>query len=210
MLKTLGLLCKSRLKQLNFGVCRLGDFNGKANLLMWLHPKLHNINLHNVTHSLISRNLREQMFVVQISLLIVTFLFLILHTLSLMQTTKKSTHTLALRHVSICGVSPSYSDSSSSYVTCWMLVHAYATLPGKAKWSGPHHIIKMLHFVLFHSVRCYTNSIVSCIHVNTTKLRNITCTLVATCVILHTLECILEWIRGATLSPIIYDPAMQT
>ena len=40
------------------------------------------------------------------------------------------------------------------------------------------------------SVTCYTNSIASCIHVNTTKLRNITCTLVATCVIVHSLECI--------------------
>jgi hypothetical protein len=41
-----------------------------------LHPKLFNINLHNVTHSLISRNPRERMFEVQISLLIVTFLSL--------------------------------------------------------------------------------------------------------------------------------------
>ena len=105
---------------------------------------------------------------------------------------KKSTHTFTLRHVSICGVSPSYSYSSISYsyVTCWMLVHAYATLLGKAKWSGPHHTIKMLHFVLFHSVTCYPNSIVSRILVNTTKLRNIKCTLVATCVILRSLECI--------------------
>ena len=38
-----------------------------------VHPKLRNINLHNVTHSLISRHPREQMFVVQISLFIVTF-----------------------------------------------------------------------------------------------------------------------------------------
>ena len=71
-----------------------------------------------------------------------------------------------------------------------MLVHAYATLPGKAKCSGPHHTIKMLHFVLFHSVTWYTYSIASRIHVNTAKLRNIACTLVATCVILRSLECI--------------------
>ena len=37
-----------------------------------VHPKLWNINLHNVIHSLISRNPRVRMFVVQISLLIVT------------------------------------------------------------------------------------------------------------------------------------------
>ena len=42
-----------------------------------IHPKLRNINLHYVIHSLISRNPREWMFVVQISLLIVIFLSLI-------------------------------------------------------------------------------------------------------------------------------------
>jgi hypothetical protein len=47
-----------------------------------------------------------------------------------------------------------------------------------------------ISFVLFHSVTCSTNSIVSRIHANTTKLRNITCTLVATGVILRSLECI--------------------
>jgi hypothetical protein len=54
-----------------------------------IHPKLLNINLHNVTHSLIYHNPREQMFVVQISLLIVTFLSLISRNSSLMQTTKE-------------------------------------------------------------------------------------------------------------------------
>ena len=53
-----------------------------------LHPKLYNINLHNITHSLISRNPRERMFEVQILLLIVTFLSLISRNLSLMQNTK--------------------------------------------------------------------------------------------------------------------------
>ena len=52
-----------------------------------------------------------------------------------------------------------------------------------------------ISFVLFHNVTSYTNSIVSCIHVNTTKLRNITCTLVATSVILRSLECILYGIH---------------
>ena len=46
-----------------------------------------------------------------------------------------------------------------------------------------------ISFVLFHNIKCYTNSIVSRIHVNTTKLRNIMCTLVATGVILRSLEC---------------------
>ena len=40
-----------------------------------------------------------------------------------------------------------------------------------------------ISFVLFHNVTCYTKSIVSRIHVNNTKLCNITCTLVATSVI---------------------------
>ena len=43
-------------------------------------------------------------------------------------------------------------------------------------------------FVLFHNVTCYNNSLLSCIHANTTKLLNITCTLVATSVILQSLE----------------------
>jgi hypothetical protein len=69
-------------------------------------------------------------------------------------------------------------------------MHAYATSSRKAKRSRPHHTIKMSHFVLFHSVTCYTNSIVSHILVITTKLRNITCILVATGVLLRSLECI--------------------
>jgi hypothetical protein len=48
-----------------------------------------------------------------------------------------------------------------------------------------------ISFVLFHSVTCYNNSIASPIHANTAKLLNIMCTLVATCVILRSLECIL-------------------
>ena len=41
-----------------------------------VHPKLRNSNLHNITHFLISQNPRERMFVVQISLFLVTFLSL--------------------------------------------------------------------------------------------------------------------------------------
>ena len=54
-----------------------------------IHNKLYNINLHNVIHSLISRNPREQIFVVQISLLVVIFFSLISQNLSLVQTTKE-------------------------------------------------------------------------------------------------------------------------
>ena len=51
-----------------------------------------NTNHHNITRSIISQNPRERMFVVQISLFIVTFLSLTSRTLSLMQKPpKKST-----------------------------------------------------------------------------------------------------------------------
>ena len=45
-------------------------------------------------------------------------------------------------------------------------------------------------FVFFHNVTCYTTSLLSCIHVNTTNLLNIMCTMVATCVLSRRLECI--------------------
>ena len=47
-----------------------------------------------------------------------------------------------------------------------------------------------VHFVELHNVTCYTNLLLSCIHANTTKLHNITCTLVATSVILGRSKCI--------------------
>ena len=69
-----------------------------------------------------------------------------------------------------------------------MLVHVYATSPGKAKWSGPHQWRWEENEFKFHSVTCYITSIVSRVYVYTTKLLNITCTLVAIGVILWSLE----------------------
>ena len=59
---------------------------------------------------------------------------------------------------------------------------------------GSHHCNYCHHcnvdFVLIHNVTCYTNSPLYRIHVNTTRLLNITFTLVVTSVILRSLECI--------------------
>ena len=78
------------------------------------------------------------------------------------------------------------------YVECLLLLLHMPHRPGRPRGvdrTTPHHTIKMLHFVLFHNVACCTNSLVSCIHVDTAKPHNITCVFVATCVILRSLEC---------------------
>ena len=142
-----------------------------------LRPKLYNINLHNITHSLISQNRREWMFIVQISLLIVTFFSFMSRILSLMQTTKKvNPHPHIVICVNMWSVTFYSCCCSNSYAPCWMLVHACATSPRKAKWIGPHQRRWEGNDFKFHSVTCCTDSIVSCIHVNPAKLRNITCT----------------------------------
>ena len=65
------------------------NLNFTMNWMFIVHLELRNINPHNVTRSLMSQNPRERMFIVQISLLIVTILSLISQILSLMQTTKE-------------------------------------------------------------------------------------------------------------------------
>ena len=71
-------------------------------------------------------------------------------------------------------------------VECWCM-YTSATSFGKAKWSGPHQQRWKYEFK-YHSVTCYTKYIISRMHVYTTKLRNITCTLAAIGVILRSLE----------------------
>ena len=175
-------------------------------LVPLIHPRLHNINLRNIIHSLITQNPREWMFIVPISLLIVTFLSHIsqFFFLSLMQNTKEvnphlrsapcfnmwshwSVTLLFILSVLLLLLMPQ--------VECW--VHAYATSHGKVNWSGLHQPRWEENEFKFHSVTCYTTSIVSHIHVNTTKLCHITCTLG---VILQSLECRLVVIFDTTLT----------
>ena len=74
-------------------------------------------------------------------------------------------------------------------VECWCMHMSHCPgWPSEVDHTTPFN---MLHFMLFHNFTCYTNSLVSHIHVNTTKLHNITCTLVATDVILRSLDCIM-------------------
>ena len=159
-----------------------------------LHPKLHNINPYNVTHSLVSRNPRERMFIVQRSLLIVTILSLI-------------SRFVIDAHDQRSQPIPSYC-TMCQHVKCFILrllmplgecwcirpPHRLGRPSGVDHTSVSERIMNSncprISFMLFHSVTCYTNPLISRIHVNTTKLCNITCTLVATSVILRSLESI--------------------
>jgi hypothetical protein len=125
------------------------------------------------------------MFVIQISFFIVTFFSLVSRNLSFMQTTKEVIpRPCIVRCVNMWRV---------FFFLCHLL-NVGACIPMSChcgRSSGVDHTtpLKCCTFVLFHSVTCYTNLLVSRIHVNTTKLCNVTCTLVATHVILRSLEC---------------------
>ena len=150
-----------------------------------LYPKLCNFNLHSINHSLISQNPREPMCVVKISLRICHVSLSYIMNFVIIANHQRSQPTPL--HCTMC-----------QYVECHLLLLLLLLLichivecwcmhtphhPGKANWRWEENEFK------FHSVTCYTISIASRIHVNTIKLRSITCTLVTTGVILRILEC---------------------
>ena len=55
-------------------------------------------------------------------------------------------------------------------------------------------IIAMLTLCYFHNVTCYTSFLLSCIHVTSTHLLNITCTLISTSMTLGRLKCIASYV----------------
>jgi hypothetical protein len=142
------------------------------------------------------------MFVVQMSLLLVTFHSLISWYLSFMQTTQAvNPHPHIAPCVNMWSVTFFFFFSFflMPLFECWCM-----RLPQRPRRpSGVDHTsvgdkrtnsnCPHISFLLFHNVTCYTKFIVSRIHVNTTKLRNIMCTLVATSLILRRLECNLTW-----------------
>ena len=81
-----------------------------------------------------------------------------------------------------------------------LIYHGGLTLKSTTREFQPHartHHVVIVHchycnagFMLFHDVICYTNSLLSPTHVNTIKILNIMCTLVATSMMLWSLECI--------------------
>ena len=57
----------------------------------------------------------------------------------------------------------------------------------------PCPMYEIINVMLLRNATRYINSLLSCIHVKTTDLLNITCTLVAKGMILGRLECMLNW-----------------
>ena len=107
-----------------------------------LHPELRNINPRSVTHSLVSQNPREQMFVVQISLLIVTFPLPYITQFAINANHPRSqptpSHCTMCQHVKchLLILVLHHLLPLMPLVDCWCVCLPHR--PGKAKSSGPH------------------------------------------------------------------------
>jgi hypothetical protein len=92
---------------------------------------------------------------------------------------------LSLNVLACCHISISY----VTYYDIIVIHQRFQTMHSHA--SRCHHCQYCnVDFVLFRNVTRYTNSLLSCIHMNIVDLLNITCTLITTCMILGRLGCI--------------------
>ena len=136
---SLVVACLSFLKYYSLLICIVWGEGRKT----WVHPKLHNIKPHNVIHSLIVRNHRERLFVVKISLLIVTFFSLISRILSLMQTTKEvNLHPGIAPYVNTWGATFLFLFFFSSLCHLHLLnigaCMCHIAREGQVEWTTPH------------------------------------------------------------------------
>jgi hypothetical protein len=68
-----------------------------------------------------------------------------------------------------------YCHISFSYIICFNIKIIHQRIQTTSSHASRCHNCSV-DFVVFHNITCYTNSLLSQIHVNTTKLLNITCT----------------------------------